>query len=219
MMWLHPGLILILGALFIPLFKGKVRQAYLLIPPAAALIDVILMYKGVFGDIPFSTWRLPFLGYELVLGRVDKLSFLFGLIFTLATFYVVIYALHVKSSSEHMSQFIYVGSALGAVFAGDLITLYIFWEIMAITSMVIIWQGRTDNARRAGFRYIMWHIAGGIILLAGIIMYIASTGSIAFNALTWGSGRCISAIFINFYRFYIKCRCASFTCLVARCLS
>jgi len=188
MEWLHPGLILILGAFLIPLFKGKVKQAYLLIPPAAALIDVILMYTGVFGDIPFSTWQLPFLGYELVFGRVDKLSLLFGLIFTLATFYVVIYALHVKSSSEHMSQFIYIGSALGAVFAGDLITLYIFWEIMAIASMVIIWHGRTDNAHRAGFRYIMWHIGGGIILLAGIIMYIGDTGSIAFNALTWGPG-------------------------------
>jgi multicomponent Na+:H+ antiporter subunit D len=188
MEWLHPGFILILGAFLIPLFKGKVKQAYLLIPPAAALITVILMYTGVFGDIPYSTWKLPFLGYELVFGRVDKLSLLFGLIFSLATFYVVIYALHVKSNSEHMSQFIYVGCALGAVFAGDLITLYIFWEIMAIASMVIIWHGNTDNAHRAGLRYFMWHIAGGVILLAGIIMHIAETGSIAFNSLTWAPG-------------------------------
>ncbi|TFH50904.1 MAG: Na(+)/H(+) antiporter subunit D, partial [Methanothrix sp.] len=163
--WLHPGLILILGAFLIPLFKGKWRQGYLLIPPIAALIDVILMYTGVFGDIPFSTWRLPFLEYELVFGRVDRLSFIFGLIFTIAALIGTLYALHVKSSSEHMSQYIYVGSALGVVFAGDLITLYIFWEIMAIASTLIIWHGATDKAHRAGFRYIMWHIAGGIILL------------------------------------------------------
>lgn len=202
--WLHPGLILIFGALLIPLFKGKMRQAYLLIPPTAALIDVILMYAGFFGDIPFSTWYLPFLGYELVLGRVDKLSFLFGLIFTLATFYVVLYALHVKSSSEHMSQFIYVGSALGAVFAGDLITLYFFWEIMAIASTLIIWHGGTDKARSAGFRYIMWHVAGGVILLAGIIMYIEGTGSIAFNALSLGSGSVYLASLLIFIGFIIN---------------
>ena len=187
MTWLHPGLILIVGAFLIPLFKGKSRQAYLLIPPIVALIDVILMYTGYFGDIPFSTWQVPFLGYELVLGRVDKLSFLFGLIFTLASAYVVLYALQDKTSSEHMFQFIYVGAALGAVFAGDLITLYIFWEVMAIASMLIIWHGGTDSARGAGLRYVMWHIAGGVILLAGIIMYIGATGSIAFDAFKWGS--------------------------------
>ena len=97
--WLHPGLILIIGALLVPLFKGKWKQAYLIIPPVAALIDVILMYTGVFGEIPFSAWHLPFLEYELVFGRVDKLSFLFGLAFTLASVPVMIYSLHVKSSS------------------------------------------------------------------------------------------------------------------------
>ena len=83
--WLHPGLILIIGALLVPLFKGKWKKAYLILPPVAALIDVILMYTGVFGEIPFSAWRLPFLEYELVFGRVDKLSFIFGLAFTLAS--------------------------------------------------------------------------------------------------------------------------------------
>lgn len=185
--WLHPGFILIFGALLIPLFRGKWRQGYLLIPPAAALIDVILMHMGVFGEIPFYTWRLPFMGYELVFGRVDRLSFIFGLIFTLAALIVAIYALNAKNSTEHMIQYIYVGCALGVVFAGDLITLYLFWEIMAIASMLIIWHGGTDKAQRAGFRYIMWHIAGGIILLGGIIAYIGSTGSITFNAFNLDS--------------------------------
>lgn len=174
--WLHPAFVLIIGALFVPLFKGKWKQAYLIIPPVAALIIVFLMYAGVFGEIPFSAWRIPFLRYELVFGRVDKLSLLFGLIFSLATVTLIIYSLHVKSNSEHMSQLVYAGCALGVVFAGDLISLYFFWEIMSIASMIVIWNGGTHKAHSAGMRYVLWHVAGGITLLAGIIMYISSTG-------------------------------------------
>lgn len=202
--WLHPGLILIIGALFVPLFKGRWRQIYLILPPLAALIDVVLMYTGIFGDIPFSAWRLPFLGYELAFGRVDRLSFLFGLIFSLATVPLTIYSLHVKSSSEHMSQLVYAGCALGVVFAGDLITLYFFWEVMSIASMLVIWHGGTERARGAGFRYIIWHVAGGITLLAGIIMYIASTGSIAFDAIGWGSGGTLLPSILIFIGFILN---------------
>ena len=204
MIWLHPGLILIVGALLVPLFKGKLKQAYLLVPPVAALIAVILMYTGIFGEIPFSAWRLPFLDYELVFGRVDKLSFLFGLIFSFATVPVIIYSLHVKNSSEHMSQLIYAGSALGVVFAGDLISLYFFWEIMSIASMLVIWHGTTDKTQSAGFRYILWHVAGGVILLAGIVMYIAATGSIAFNNIGWGAGSALVPSLLIFIGFILN---------------
>jgi multicomponent Na+:H+ antiporter subunit D len=185
--WIDPAFIFILGAFLIPLFKGNLRRVYLLIPPILALVTIILMYMGVFGDIPYSKWIVPFIGYELVFGRVDSLSLLFGLAFTLASVPVVLYGLNVKSSGELMSQFIYAGSSLGAVFAGDLITLYIFWELMAITALLIILHGATDRSHNAGYRYILWHVAGGVVLLAGIIMYIATTGSIDFNAFNWSS--------------------------------
>ena len=186
--WVHPGLIFILGALPIPLLKGRWRQAYLLLPPIVAFIDLLAISKGAFGTQPYSAWHFPFLDYELVLGRVDMLSMVFGYIFVIAAFCMILYALHVESGGEHMSQFIYVGSAIGVVFAGDLFTLYIFWEIMSIASMLLIWFHSGRGSREAGFRYIMWHLFGGIVLLAGIIMYIGSTGSIAFNAFSWGSG-------------------------------
>jgi len=202
--WLHPGLILIVGVLLVPLFRGKWKQAYLLVLPTMALIDVIFMYMGFFGDIPYSTWTLSFLGYEFVLGRVDKLSLIFGLLFTLAPLTLVIYSLHVKRDSEHMSELAYVGGALGVVFAGDLFALYIFWEIMAVASTLVVWHGRTDKARRAGFRYILWHILGGIILLAGIVMYVQSTGSSAFNALSWGAGIASLPSYLIFVGFIIN---------------
>ncbi|MBN1322814.1 MAG: Na(+)/H(+) antiporter subunit D [Methanotrichaceae archaeon] len=202
--WVHPGVILIVGAFIIPFLKGRWRKAYLLIPPVLAFIDLILMYMGVFGDIPASRWQLPFLGYELVFGRVDKLSLLFGLAFSLASVPVVLYGLNIKSSSELMSEFIYAGSSIGAVFAGDLITLYIFWEIMAITALLVILHGGTDRALGAGYRYILWHVAGGVILLAGIVMYIAGTGSIAFNAIGWSSPDLLLPSLLIFVGFIIN---------------
>ena len=144
------------------------------------------------------------MGYELVFGRVDKLSFIFGLIFSLATVPLIIYSLHVKSSSEHMSQLVYAGCALGVVFAGDLISLYFFWEIMSIASMLVIWHGATEKAHSAGFRYIIWHIAGGITLLAGIVMYIANTGSITFDAISWGSGSALLPSLLIFIGFILN---------------
>ena len=116
----------------------------------------------------------------------------------------MIYSLHVKSSSEHMSQLVYAGSALGVVFAGDLISLYFFWEIMSIASMLVIWHGATEKTQSAGFRYIMWHIAGGVVLLAGIVTYIASTGSIAFNAIGWGSGSALLPSLLIFIGFILN---------------
>ena len=93
---------------------------------------------------------------------------------------MILYALRVESSMEHMASFFYVGSTLGVVFAGDLFTLYIFWEIMAIASLLLAWFRKTDRARSAGFRYFMWHFFGGLCLLGGIIMYVINTGTIEF---------------------------------------
>jgi len=193
--WLHPGLILIFGAFLIPLFKGKWRQAYLLLPPTAALITVILMFKGILGSSG-SFWHIPFLHYTLILGRVDKLSLCFALIFTLSAFCMILYALKVESSMEHMASFFYVGSALGVVFAGDLFTLYIFWEIMAIASLLLVWFRKTDRARKAGFRYFMWHFFGGLCLLGGIIMYVINTGTIEFDYIGLGGMGGLASYFI-----------------------
>ena len=181
--WVHPGLIFILGALLIPVLKGRWKKIYLLLLPIAALIDLLYMStsKGVF-------WRIPLLGYELVFGRVDQLSLVFGYVFTIAAFCMTLYALHVKEDGQHVSAFLYVGSTLGVVFAGDLFTLYLFWEVMAFSSLFLIWYRKTKASSEAGFRYIMVHIFGGICLLAGIILHVQNTGSIAFNSFNWGTG-------------------------------
>jgi multicomponent Na+:H+ antiporter subunit D len=180
-MTVPPAAIFIVGALLIPLFKGKLRQAYMLLIAVAAILDVYFMQDGVY-------WIHPFIEYELVLGRVDLLSKCFAYVFTIAALAMTFYALRVKEAGEHIAAFLYIGSALGVVFAGDLITVFIFWEVMAWASVLLVWYRRTQASIDAGFRYLLVHVVGGVLLLGGIILYMQeSGGSIAFDAFDYAS--------------------------------
>ncbi|OGP63917.1 MAG: Na(+)/H(+) antiporter subunit D [Deltaproteobacteria bacterium RBG_13_53_10] len=187
MEWLHPGLIYILGVPLIPLLRGKVKQAYLLLLPLLAFTVLLLMSKGVFlseGRI----WSLPFLGHQLVLGRVDKLSIVFAYVFVIASFCMMLYALHIREDGQHIAAYLYVGSTLGVVFAGDLITLFFFWEVMAWSALFLVWYRKTKRSYEAGFRYILVHLFGGACLLGGILLHVKTTGSIEFQAFRFGWG-------------------------------
>src|ERR1051326_8082254 len=172
--WLHPGLILILGAWLLPLLKGRFKRTAMLVLPLAALLDCLLMRPGTYGVTSF-------LGQELVFGRVDRLSLVFSYVFSIMAVIGMTYALHVDDDAQHVAALSYMGSALGVTFAGDLLTLYIFWEIMAIASALLVLLRREPSAVAAGFRYILVHITGGLILLAGIVLHWSRTGSLAFG--------------------------------------
>jgi len=175
-----PAFIFILGALLIPLLRDRrVRQVLQLLIPVIAFIDLLYMPKG-------SYWIYDFLGYNLILGKVDKLSMCFGYVFVIMAFLGMVYALHVRDVGQHVAAFLYIGSALGVTFAGDLFTLFAFWEIMAISSVFLIWYQRDSAALDAGFRYIMVHIFGGCALLSGIIIYVVNTGSTHFDPIQYG---------------------------------
>ncbi len=174
--WVHPSFVLILGALLIPAFAGRWRQAYLLLLPAAALAVTLSVPHGTFG-----TFQV--LGMDLTVGRVDALSLVFAYVFGVMLVIGTIYALHLEEALQHVAAFIYAGSALGVVFAGDLITLYVFWEAMAFSSVLLIWCRRDPASWGAGWRYVLVHAAGGVVLLAGIVLYYNETNSIQFGAI------------------------------------
>jgi len=171
---LPPAAIFIIGALFIPFFKGRSKSMYMLLLPVIGFINLLNMSKG-------SYWMIKFLDYNLIFGRVDSLSMLFGYIFIIIAFIGTIYALHVKDDLQHVAAFFYAGGALGVTFAGDLFSLYLFWEILAIASVFLIWSRRTEASLSAGFRYILVHMFGDLCLLAGIILYIHNTGTAEFG--------------------------------------
>ena len=173
---INPGLILIVGALLMPIVPHVVRG---LVSLALPLIAMLHLWTLPFGD----AGTVALFGYELVTLRVDKLSFAFGFVFLLAALLAAIYALHVRGWLEAMTAQMYAGAAIGAVFAGDLITLFVFWEITAIASVFLIWANRTERAIAVGMRYLVVQVSSGVILLSGVLIYAHQSGSITFSAI------------------------------------
>jgi multicomponent Na+:H+ antiporter subunit D len=179
--FLHPGLILILGAWLVPALKGTAKRVLLVALPASALVATFRMTPGTHGVIRF-------LEQEVVFGRVDRLSFVFCYVFALMALVGMIYALHVEDDWQHMAALTYAGSALGATLAGDFIALFLFWELMAVAAALLVWLRRTKEAGSAGFRYLMVHVFGGLCLLGGIVLHWADTGSLAFSDMSAEKG-------------------------------
>jgi multicomponent Na+:H+ antiporter subunit D len=111
----------------------------------------------------------------------DELSLLFGYIFHIAAFVLVIYTLHLRDTMQHVAGLVYAGSALGAVFAGDLITLFIFWELLVISSVFLIWARGTEKATKASIRYLIFQVSSGLLLASGAMIHYRYTGSLAFD--------------------------------------
>jgi len=174
-----PAFLLILGALLIPLFRGRARPFYLLLISLLVLINLSFLEAD-------TGWVIPFLGFDLVFARVDRLSLAVGYIFAVIGFLAILYSLHAKNAGEQVAAFLYMGSSLGVVFSGDFLTLFVFWEIMAFTSVFLIWYRREKESLDAGFRYLFMHIFGGCCLLTGIILHVTSTGSLALGPLENG---------------------------------
>ena len=168
------ALILIFGATVLPFLKGWLRKGWAICIPTIGFIHLLLLPHGAFGQIEF-------LNFTLTTVRVDKLSLLFGYIFMIAAFLNAIYGLHSKNLIQQVAIFIYSGSAIGAVFSGDLITLFIFWELTAVSSVLLIWARGTEKSFRAGLRYLVYQLISGMLLLVGVILYATSKGSIEFT--------------------------------------
>ena len=133
------------------------------------------MKPGTYGVVELS-W-----GKTWCSAALDRLSLVFSYVFSLMALLGMIYALHVEDDSQHVAALTYAGSALGVTFAGDFLSLYIFWELMAISSALLVLLRREPSAVAAGFRYLLVHLFGGLILLAGILLYWSQTGSLAFG--------------------------------------
>lgn len=189
-----PGLFLILGALLVPLFPGRWRKPYMLFLPLAGLWYLIGAESGTF--LTFS-----FLDYEIVPLRIDRLSLIFGYVFHIAAALSIVYAWHNDDIIEQIAGLAYAGSGIGAVFAGDLITLFIYWEAMAVTSVFLIWARRSNAAYAAGMRYLIIQVTSGVLLLSGAILMAHDTGSVAFDKMTLGS----LATWLILIAFGIKC--------------
>ena len=189
-----PFLIFFAGGILAAVTRGRTRSVILLAVPIIGAINLYTMGEGLY-------YQIPLLNYELTLVRVDRLSTLFGYLFHLATLLGVIYSLHLRDTVQHVAGILYAGSALGAVFAGDLLTLFMFWELLAVTSVFLILARRTERSFDAAMRYLIIQVLSGVILLAGVLIHAHQTGSLAFNFIGLGG----LASWLIFLAFGIKC--------------
>ncbi len=166
-----PALLLLLGASLIGVVRGVARTALVLTVPLLTLLLVWQVPDGVVCEIAFLDYRL-----ELVEG--DPVRRLFALIFALMAFVGGLYAYRQAAWYELAAAYAYGAGAIGVSFAGDLITLFVFWEIMALFSTLVVWCGGNRDAHEAGIRYAIMHLLGGVILKIGIVGMAMQTGSI-----------------------------------------
>ena len=173
---LHPAWILLAGSLLLPLLRGRLRQGWLVLLPVVSFVNLLGFEAG-------QSWTWTVAGLELEVLRVDKLSLLFAYLFHVAALLAAIYSLHVKDSVQSLTGTMYAASAVGAVFTGDLITLFVFWELLAVTSVFQIWARKSTRSAGAGLRYLLVHVSSGMLLLAGAALRYQETGSLAFESM------------------------------------
>lgn len=166
-----PAFVMLFGAVLLPFLPKKVRSASFIFFTFCTLFVVWTIPEGVMAPVKIMS-------YSLVLCKVDSLSRVFGIIFAFIATAGGIYSFHIKETGQQCSALIYAGGALGVTFAGDYFTLFIYWEMMAIASTYLIWARRTKESNRAGLRYLLYHVLGGGLLFAGILLNFSKSGSL-----------------------------------------
>jgi len=161
---IHPTTWFLMGAVLLPFLNNKEKLK------KTVLIGIPLIAFTLIHWLPDSFGHVSYLGFDLVFGRVDQLTRVFLHVFTIMAIIGCIYGLHVKETGQHIAAFLYVGGSLGVTLCGDYLTLFIFWEMMAFSSVFLVWYRKKRRSIEAGFRYLLVHTAGGLVLLAGIFL-------------------------------------------------
>ncbi len=170
----NPALLLILGAFGVPLLRGWPRRVLMVALPVAGLVLLWSLPEGT-----GATFEL----FGLVLNplRVDGLSRVFATGFLVAALLTSIYALHLRDSLQQAVILVYAASAVGGALAGDLLTLFVFWELAGLSSAFLIWAGRTERSHRAAMRYLVAQVLSGLLLLAGIVVRVGAGEGLEFS--------------------------------------
>ncbi|MBS3746408.1 MAG: NADH dehydrogenase [Wenzhouxiangellaceae bacterium] len=139
-----------------------------------ALIPPVLSASRIAGTLPFGQARIEFIA--------DPIGVMFALAAALVWFCATLYATAWLRKDSARVRFqvvslVLLAANLGVVLAGDLLTLYICFEVLGIVALLLVVHDGTETARRAGVKYFWMIVLGGISLLAGILLFHALTGS------------------------------------------
>lgn len=169
----NPAWVLIVAGLILPFVPTRARAVVILGAPLLAAAWLLQL------DVPTVVTTSAF-GLELVPMRLDGLSWVFALIFLIASFLAGLYQLQVDSRMEPSASLVYAGAAVAAALAGDLLTLVVYWELTALSSVLIILANGPGTFAVAR-RYLVVQVISGLLLMTGAIAHYRATGSLAFD--------------------------------------
>ncbi len=179
----HPAFILIFGALLLAVLPNRLRQIAQVVIPVFALANFVGLKAGS------EPWMTEYLGIDLTFVATGKINILFGWLFHIAAVIAAVYALHVKDRVQTVSGLMYAGAAVGVALAGDFLTLFLFWELLAITSVFQIWARKSKTSGASGIRYLIMHILSGLLMMAGAAFYyVENDGNMAIAQMELGKG-------------------------------
>lgn len=193
-LFLNPAILMMAAGLVVLVLPKRALGIWAVAVPVATLGLLISLPEGEAG-------RLSVFGMELVTRRIDGLSFVWSVIFHIAAILAGLYAWHVQDRVQQVAALIYAGAAIGAVLAGDLLTLFLYWELTALSSVLLIWASRNATATKVGFRYLIIQVISGLLLMAGALVMYREQGSVAFGHI----GLNDLAGWLIFVAFGIKC--------------
>ena len=168
-----PGLIMIIGALLIPFLPHIIRQIYMMV------LILVSAYALTLGFGIHS--KIEIMDIQFIIFQSDALTLPFAIIFHIAAILNVIYGAHEKHWNQHVAIMSYSGAAIAAVHAGDLLTLFVWWEATAFTSVFLILASKTQRSYKSAFRYILIQVGSGMFLLAGAVLLMSETGNAEFK--------------------------------------
>ena len=168
-----PGLIMIVGTLLIPFLPHIIRQIYMM---------VLILFSAYALTLGFGIHsKIEIMDIQFIIFQSDALTLPFAIIFHIAAILNVIYGAHEKHWNQHVAIMSYSGAAIAAVHAGDLLTLFVWWEATAFTSVFLILASQTQRSYKSAFRYILVQVGSGMFLLAGAILLMSETGNAEFK--------------------------------------
>ncbi|NLV11185.1 Na(+)/H(+) antiporter subunit D [Halomicrobium mukohataei] len=187
-----PVFVLLAVALLVAVLPRRVGHGLGVLATGALVPWSLSISAGVYHDVTF-------LGFDAVLLNVDEFSRLMGLIFGIIGAVAVLYSLASDADRVQTAFALsYVATSVGAVFAGDWLTLIFFWELMAVTSTLLVWH-YGGKAVRAGFRYALLHGLGGSLLMGAILWHysVAETFLFTGDGIAAGPAAILAALGIG----------------------
>jgi formate hydrogenlyase subunit 3/multisubunit Na+/H+ antiporter MnhD subunit len=167
-------------------FSENLRDTIVVNSTFITFLLILLMYSHVVqGDMEYIIPGV--MGYGLSF-KVDMLSYIMAVTSGVLWFFVTIYSHDYMGIEYHRNRFylwmsITFGGILGTVMAGDLLTMFLFFEIMTFSSYMLVAHNQSRESMLAGNNYIFMGVAGGLCILFAMILLYSYTGTLSFVPL------------------------------------